>query len=170
MSKSKCINICLCLHNIHSFTQIIHCMPNVLSTHYTQTTFNQISWHGLQRGSRNYNHRHNQRSQSLNRGQVLSRADVTGGQTGCASCAMGNKLSCSCAPLIRGKGYRYEDSPWQASRRRDGHLLRYFKILSVHHLHSSPFNHLYLVDYGQKCFTCQPAGQVLSNGSRFQRI
>nr|XP_015835961.1 PREDICTED: protein still life, isoform SIF type 1 isoform X4 [Tribolium castaneum] len=36
---------------------------------------------------------------------------------------MGNKLSCSCAPLIR-KAYRYEDSPWQTSRRRDGHLLR----------------------------------------------
>ncbi|XP_070499240.1 protein still life, isoform SIF type 1 isoform X7 [Chironomus tepperi] len=36
---------------------------------------------------------------------------------------MGNKLSCSCAPLMR-KGYRYEDSPWQTSRRRDGHLLR----------------------------------------------
>ncbi|XP_050090901.1 protein still life, isoform SIF type 1 isoform X4 [Anopheles aquasalis] len=36
---------------------------------------------------------------------------------------MGNKLSCSCAPLMR-KAYRYEDSPWQASRRRDGHLLR----------------------------------------------
>ncbi|GAB6032814.1 hypothetical protein CHUAL_012017 [Chamberlinius hualienensis] len=36
---------------------------------------------------------------------------------------MGNKLSCSCAPLIR-KAYRYEDSPWQATRRRDGHLLR----------------------------------------------
>ncbi|KAJ1528619.1 hypothetical protein ONE63_007018 [Megalurothrips usitatus] len=36
---------------------------------------------------------------------------------------MGNKLSCSCAPLIR-KAYRYEDSPWQGSRRRDGHLLR----------------------------------------------
>ncbi|KAK6641919.1 hypothetical protein RUM44_013639 [Polyplax serrata] len=36
---------------------------------------------------------------------------------------MGNKLSCSCAPLIR-KAYRYEDSPWQSSRRRDGHLLR----------------------------------------------
>ncbi|XP_065353507.1 protein still life, isoform SIF type 1 isoform X9 [Cloeon dipterum] len=35
---------------------------------------------------------------------------------------MGNKLSCSCAPLIR-KAYRYEDSPWQTSRRRDGHLL-----------------------------------------------
>ncbi|XP_034237865.1 protein still life, isoform SIF type 1 isoform X3 [Thrips palmi] len=36
---------------------------------------------------------------------------------------MGNKLSCSCAPLIR-KAYRYEDSPWQGARRRDGHLLR----------------------------------------------
>ncbi|XP_066143980.1 protein still life, isoform SIF type 1 isoform X2 [Euwallacea fornicatus] len=36
---------------------------------------------------------------------------------------MGNKLSCSCAPLIR-KAYRYDDSPWQTSRRRDGHLLR----------------------------------------------
>ncbi|XP_071646304.1 protein still life, isoform SIF type 1 isoform X1 [Temnothorax longispinosus] len=48
---------------------------------------------------------------------------------------MGNKLSCSCAPLIRSKTYRYEDSPWQAGarggmgggggRRGDtGHLLR----------------------------------------------
>ncbi|XP_076621932.1 guanine nucleotide exchange factor still life isoform X7 [Colletes latitarsis] len=47
---------------------------------------------------------------------------------------MGNKLSCSCAPLIR-KTYRYEDSPWQTGvrggmsssggRRGDtGHLLR----------------------------------------------
>ncbi|XP_013783469.1 protein still life, isoform SIF type 1-like, partial [Limulus polyphemus] len=36
---------------------------------------------------------------------------------------MGNKLSCSCAPLIR-KAYRYEDSPWQNTKRRDGHLLR----------------------------------------------
>ncbi|XP_077487410.1 guanine nucleotide exchange factor still life isoform X2 [Amblyomma americanum] len=36
---------------------------------------------------------------------------------------MGNKLSCSCAPLVR-KGYRYEDTPWQNTRRRDGHLLR----------------------------------------------
>ncbi|XP_022905977.1 protein still life, isoform SIF type 1 isoform X4 [Onthophagus taurus] len=36
---------------------------------------------------------------------------------------MGNKLSCSCGPLIR-KAYRYDDSPWQTSRRRDGHLLR----------------------------------------------
>ncbi|CAD7083414.1 unnamed protein product [Hermetia illucens] len=48
---------------------------------------------------------------------------ASGGQAGCASCAMGNKLSCSCAPLMR-KAYRYEDSPWQTSRRRDGHLLR----------------------------------------------
>lgn len=24
------------------------------------------------------------------------------------------------------KAYRYEDSPWQTGRRRDGHLLRYF--------------------------------------------
>lgn len=45
------------------------------------------------------------------------------GQSGCPSCAMGNKLSCSCAPLMR-KAYRYEDSPWQTGRRRDGHLLR----------------------------------------------
>lgn len=37
---------------------------------------------------------------------------------------MGNKLSCSCAPLMR-KAYRCEDSPWQTGRRRDGHLLRY---------------------------------------------
>lgn len=29
---------------------------------------------------------------------------------------MGNKLSCSCAPLIK-KNYRYEDSPWQANTR-----------------------------------------------------
>lgn len=36
---------------------------------------------------------------------------------------MGNKLSCSCAPLMR-KSYRYEDSPWQLSRRRNGYLLR----------------------------------------------
>uniref|UniRef100_T1ITC2 WH1 domain-containing protein n=1 Tax=Strigamia maritima TaxID=126957 RepID=T1ITC2_STRMM len=36
---------------------------------------------------------------------------------------MGNKLSCSCAPLIR-RAYRYEDSPWQSTGRRDGHLLR----------------------------------------------
>ncbi|XP_031784765.1 protein still life, isoform SIF type 1 isoform X4 [Nasonia vitripennis] len=47
---------------------------------------------------------------------------------------MGNKLSCSCAPLIK-KGYRYEDSPWQANARgrmsgsgerrgETGHLLR----------------------------------------------
>ncbi|XP_020706936.2 protein still life, isoform SIF type 1 isoform X4 [Athalia rosae] len=32
---------------------------------------------------------------------------------------MGNKLSCSCAPLIR-KAYRYEDSPWQAGARGGG--------------------------------------------------
>ncbi|MPC96003.1 Protein still life, isoform SIF type 1 [Portunus trituberculatus] len=37
---------------------------------------------------------------------------------------MGNKLSCSCAPLIKKTGYRYEDSPWNPARRRDGHLLR----------------------------------------------
>uniref|UniRef100_A0A6E8VQC0 Uncharacterized protein n=1 Tax=Anopheles coluzzii TaxID=1518534 RepID=A0A6E8VQC0_ANOCL len=78
---------------------------------------NADGWGHFERGSRHYSHRHNQRSQSLNRGQALSRADVSG------ICAMGNKLSCSCAPLMR-KAYRYEDSPWQASRRRDGHLLR----------------------------------------------
>ncbi|CAB0007807.1 unnamed protein product [Nesidiocoris tenuis] len=47
---------------------------------------------------------------------------------------MGNKLSCSCAPLMR-KAYRYEDSPWQASRRRDGHLLRLWA--EVFHVSSS---------------------------------
>ncbi|XP_024085963.1 protein still life, isoform SIF type 1 isoform X2 [Cimex lectularius] len=47
---------------------------------------------------------------------------------------MGNKLSCSCAPLIR-KSYKYEDSPWQASRRRDGHLLRLWA--EVFHVSSS---------------------------------
>jgi hypothetical protein len=36
---------------------------------------------------------------------------------------MGNRLS-SCGPLIR-KAYRHEDTPWQNSRKRDGHLLRY---------------------------------------------
>ncbi|KAK2715335.1 protein still life, isoform SIF type 1-like isoform X2 [Artemia franciscana] len=36
---------------------------------------------------------------------------------------MGNRLSCSCAPLLR-KGYSKEDAPWQGTRRRDGHLLR----------------------------------------------
>lgn len=36
---------------------------------------------------------------------------------------MGNRLS-SCGPLIR-KAYRNEDTPWQNSRKRDGHLLRY---------------------------------------------
>lgn len=42
-----------------------------------------------------------------------------------ATTVMGNKLStCSCGPLIR-KAYRYEDSPWQNCKRRDGHLLRY---------------------------------------------
>ncbi|CAL1273486.1 unnamed protein product [Larinioides sclopetarius] len=47
---------------------------------------------------------------------------------------MGNKLSCSCAPLIR-KAYRYEDSPWNNSRRRDGHLLRLWA--EVFHVSSS---------------------------------
>lgn len=115
----------------------------------------------MQRSSRYHNHRHNQRSQSLNRGQALSQADVSGmwwhrGASGkgelmfrartrtetnnklihpagsaasCANCAMGNKLSCSCAPLMR-KAYRYEDSPWQSSRRRDGHLLRWVMVLT----------------------------------------
>ncbi|XP_053211612.1 protein still life, isoform SIF type 1-like isoform X2 [Panonychus citri] len=36
---------------------------------------------------------------------------------------MGNKLSCSCAPLIK-KAYQYEEQPYQQQRRRDGHLLR----------------------------------------------
>ncbi|KAI9587640.1 hypothetical protein GQX74_003486 [Glossina fuscipes] len=86
---------------------------------------NADGWGHAERSSRYHAHRHNQRSQSLNRG----------GQTGgCASCAMGNKLSCSCAPLIR-KGYRYEDSPWQSSRRRDGHLLRLWA--EVFHVSSS---------------------------------
>ncbi|XP_055627876.1 protein still life, isoform SIF type 1 isoform X1 [Toxorhynchites rutilus septentrionalis] len=50
---------------------------------------------------------------------------------------MGNKLSCSCAPLIR-KAYRYEDSPWQASRRRDGHLLSVFRLWAeVFHVSAS---------------------------------
>ncbi|XP_011262681.2 protein still life, isoform SIF type 1 isoform X9 [Camponotus floridanus] len=59
---------------------------------------------------------------------------------------MGNKLSCSCAPLIRSKTYRYEDSPWQAGarggmgggggRRGDtGHLLRLWA--EVFHVNSS---------------------------------
>jgi len=74
---------------------------------------------------------------------------------------MGNKLSCSCAPLIRSKTYRYEDSPWQAGarggmgggggRRGDtGHLLRcgslrerkrcaYHTIQPFNH---SPFDHV----------------------------
>ncbi|XP_037809180.1 protein still life, isoform SIF type 1-like isoform X3 [Lucilia sericata] len=50
---------------------------------------------------------------------------------------MGNKLSCSCAPLMR-KGYRYEDSPWQSSRRRDGHLLSSFRLWAeVFHVSAS---------------------------------
>ncbi|KAL5293086.1 TIAM1 family protein [Megaselia abdita] len=50
---------------------------------------------------------------------------------------MGNKLSCSCAPLMR-KGYRHEDSPWQNSRRRDGHLLSSFRLWAeVFHVSSS---------------------------------
>ncbi|KYN08498.1 Protein still life, isoform SIF type 1 [Cyphomyrmex costatus] len=59
---------------------------------------------------------------------------------------MGNKLSCSCAPLIRSKTYRYEDSPWQSSvragmsggagRRGDsGHLLRLWA--EVFHVNAS---------------------------------
>lgn len=53
---------------------------------------------------------------------------ISGGILTCGECGqrgvMGNKLSCSCAPLIR-KAYRYEDGPFQSSRRRDGHLLRW---------------------------------------------
>ncbi|XP_036335509.1 protein still life, isoform SIF type 1-like isoform X2 [Rhagoletis pomonella] len=50
---------------------------------------------------------------------------------------MGNKLSCSCAPLMR-KAYRYEDSPWQTSRRRDGHLLSSFRLWAeVFHVSAS---------------------------------
>ncbi|CAL4115967.1 unnamed protein product, partial [Meganyctiphanes norvegica] len=48
---------------------------------------------------------------------------------------MGNKLSCSCAPLIKKAGYRYEDSPWNPARRRDGHLLRLWA--EVFHVSSS---------------------------------
>ncbi|KAK8732086.1 hypothetical protein OTU49_007177 [Cherax quadricarinatus] len=48
---------------------------------------------------------------------------------------MGNKLSCSCAPLIKKTGYRYEDSPWNPARRRDGHLLRLWA--EVFHVSSS---------------------------------
>lgn len=59
---------------------------------------------------------------------IPSQFSILGGQSGCQSCAMGNKLSCSCAPLMR-KAYRYEDSPWQ-TKRRDGHLLRYFLPLT----------------------------------------
>uniref|UniRef100_A0A182Y2L6 WH1 domain-containing protein n=1 Tax=Anopheles stephensi TaxID=30069 RepID=A0A182Y2L6_ANOST len=39
---------------------------------------NADGWGHFERGSRHYSHRHNQRSQSLNRGQALSRADVSG--------------------------------------------------------------------------------------------
>ncbi|KAI8126435.1 isoforms C/SIF type 2, Protein still life [Lucilia cuprina] len=88
---------------------------------------NAENW-GHERGSRYHGYRHNQRSQSLNRAQSSS---------GCTSCAMGNKLSCSCAPLMR-KGYRYEDSPWQSSRRRDGHLLSSFRLWAeVFHVSAS---------------------------------
>ncbi|XP_023309031.1 uncharacterized protein LOC111690720 [Lucilia cuprina] len=38
---------------------------------------NAENW-GHERGSRYHGYRHNQRSQSLNRGQTLSQADVTG--------------------------------------------------------------------------------------------
>ncbi|CAG0887588.1 unnamed protein product [Darwinula stevensoni] len=41
---------------------------------------------------------------------------------------MGNKISCSCAPLIK-RAYRYEDSPWAVTRRREGHLLRFTVLL-----------------------------------------
>jgi len=81
---------------------------------------------------------------------------------------MGNKLSCSCAPLIRSKTYRYEDSPWQTGarggmggsggRRGDtGHLLRcgslrerkrcaYHTIQPLNHsVHSTML--LFLFDY-----------------------
>lgn len=44
---------------------------------------------------------------------------------------MGNRLSCSCAPLIKKTGYRYEDHPWNAGKRRDGQLLRYVDTLVV---------------------------------------
>jgi len=74
---------------------------------------------------------------------------------------MGNKLSCSCAPLIRSKTYRYEDSPWQAGarggmgggggRRGDtGHLLRCGSLRdrkrcayhTIQPLNHSPFDHV----------------------------
>ncbi|XP_021697793.1 uncharacterized protein LOC134210690 [Armigeres subalbatus] len=39
---------------------------------------NADGWSHFERGSsRHYSHRHNQRSQSLNRGQALSRADAS---------------------------------------------------------------------------------------------
>lgn len=92
-------------------------------------------------------HHHHQRSQSLNRG--VRGASGAGGsqwsstrgaigefgdmwwqrgapQCQCPAASMGNKLSCSCGPIMSmRKAYRYEDSPWQTSRRRDGHLLRW---------------------------------------------
>ncbi|EDV51036.1 uncharacterized protein [Drosophila suzukii] len=39
---------------------------------------NADGWGHVERSSRYHNHRHNQRSQSLNRGQALSQADVSG--------------------------------------------------------------------------------------------
>ncbi|CAH2075306.1 unnamed protein product, partial [Iphiclides podalirius] len=89
--------------------------------------FSSQNWNNFEHGVVKHHHRHGtQRSQSLNRGPSLSRTDGTC-IVQCAECGtrtMGNKLSsCSCAPILR-KAYRYEDSPWQNSRRRDGHLLR----------------------------------------------
>lgn len=88
--------------------------------------------HGIKVGGPH--HLHHQRSQSLNRGvrpgwgssRTAPEVDMwwQRGQQQCQCPPMGNKLSCSCAPILR-KAYRYEDSPWQTSRRRDGHLLRY---------------------------------------------
>lgn len=78
---------------------------------------------------------------------------------------MGNKLSCSCAPLIR-KAYRYEDSPWQAgarggmggsgARRGDtGHLLRCGSLrerkrCAYHTI--QPFNHSIRLHYQSLLF------------------
>lgn len=51
----------------------------ILHTFYWYITFLDFCFRPiLQRGSRYGGHRHNQRSQSLNRGQVLSRAEVGG--------------------------------------------------------------------------------------------
>lgn len=69
----------------------------------------------------------------FNENTIFFALNLIGGQASCASCAMGNKLSCSCAPLMR-KAYRYEDSPWQTSRRRDGHLLRYYLVFNCRFL------------------------------------